>query len=1227
MINTTNKYKVILDNLLEVSNNDSAIFTKVNDKDYFDILSLIRPEEFKRICSVENFEVSLYEIGLNKVVAKLKETENADDFIAVLKEWTDIKQDEINQIKKDYKKMRNHTISSLEVKIQKSLLKWKVLNDKTINILDETNIWPLHLGFLFVSLRKEDKAIYAPLFFKEAHISFKNGRPYLSSNGDIKINEKLLFFLNNQGFDLFLEDQVKELEIDKLLESLKQNWAGLYTLPKDICKNFKKFRPDEIQNQSLTFYPGAVLGIFQPGGGFSRTRMKEIIQNGEMDEIIDVEFNKNIYKNRIDRSIFNPKLALFKITESNLSQDKAILSSLNQNTVIWGPPGTGKSQTIVNLIANILVYGKTAIVASQKRAALEVIYQRLNKLSPFALFITNSKEMKKTSFYQPIQDYLEMLENFDEYNQIKHCSTITAEELMFVSKASEYLADPVSQDVLKAYYYISVHKKDFDFEKDINFLINLPRDIFYPTDEFKEGETAKELLKINNLTYMPFVKKYFELKKLGTEIDKHLPSFNGTLHDLILFMRNIGYTPEANGVNPFDKINELMHLETFVNYENLISDEEAIKNVVLERIFKVIANFNEEERMLYREFAQSIRIVNYEPYRFIKKYAPIIKKIFPIIIATPNTDLSNWTKNEFDYAILDESSQIFIENGLPILYLAKRKILAGDTQQMKPNNWFGTRQSDDSIFGQVDSLLDYALSLGVYPILLDKNYRSNHASLMTFSSKYFYNSTLDAIDSADSWSINPIEVIQVDGQWEGQKNIAEAQKAIEIAIENLDKYNKIIILGFNGKQSDYITWLIFRNHPELEEAIKKRRLLIRNIENIQGDEADLVIATLAYDKNTKIGYSYVARPGGKNALNVAISRAKEKMIVLKTINSSDIALVPNMPEDLRIFKKWLEFLELSVENRKGLLKEAFKQPEEVDEILSEREKWFKLVAYTYLRELSKQLPNCEIFRDYVVGSMTIDIVITVNKIPYKCFVFDTYNYNSQPINYAKVRDKVRFLKSKKYDVRVITPISWIDLQNEVLKDFNPGAVRRFYDNSIQNATSTYFLNKEVLDEQPKSTILDTWVGLDPKKVNNITAQVKINKEEIESFRKLNNFEFTDDSLETSQAQQEKTEETIQTVKVWIDKTKTEEVPVNTQTQDVLASLEENTNTANIDKVDDINVDDNMFNITSEWILDDTISEEKNTLETEQEGFNESFSYSVDDEFLDNLKDQVENNKE
>ncbi|WP_338969793.1 hypothetical protein [Spiroplasma endosymbiont of Labia minor] len=83
---------------------------------------------------------------------------------------------------------------------------------------------------------------------------------------------------------------------------------------------------------------------------------------------------------------------------------------------------------------------------------------------------------------------------------------------------------------------------------------------------------------------------------------------------------------------------------------------------------------------------------------------------------------------------------MFLEIRLPILYLAKIKIIAGDTEQIHPSSWFTTRDEieeseEEDVVENADSLLDYALDKGIYQIMLDKNYRSSSANLISFSSK------------------------------------------------------------------------------------------------------------------------------------------------------------------------------------------------------------------------------------------------------------------------------------------------------------------------------------------------------------------------------------------------------------------------------------------------------------------------------------------------------------
>ncbi|WP_338969789.1 hypothetical protein [Spiroplasma endosymbiont of Labia minor] len=82
---------------------------------------------------------------------------------------------------------------------------------------------------------------------------------------------------------------------------------------------------------------------------------------------MDADPNKNQYKERINKYIVGKSKDLVRIQPNNFSQDKTLISSLIQDTVIWGPPGTGKSQVIANIIANVFKNGNTAIVMSQKK--------------------------------------------------------------------------------------------------------------------------------------------------------------------------------------------------------------------------------------------------------------------------------------------------------------------------------------------------------------------------------------------------------------------------------------------------------------------------------------------------------------------------------------------------------------------------------------------------------------------------------------------------------------------------------------------------------------------------------------------------------------------------------------------------------------------------------------------------------------------------------------------
>ncbi|MCU9936078.1 hypothetical protein NWP96_02885 [Mycoplasmopsis cynos] len=306
--------------------------------------------------------------------------------------------------------------------------------------------------------------------------------------------------------------------------------------------------------------------------------MKEIIEKDEIDNIIKVEINKNIYKDRINKYLNNPEISIFKITPSNLSQDKAIISSLNQHTIIWGPPGTGKSQTIVNLLTNILVYNKTAIVASQKKAALNVIKNRLGSLQDFCLFILKSKNVNKKLFYEPIKKYLDLLENFQNPIISNGTPIINQKELEYIKNVDGLLNHKNIKNILYAYYYLSKYKENPNYANDSEFLINLPFDIMYPQQKITSENITKSLLKENKLRFMWFFSKYHRVKKIAEEIKNYFPFFEGNFSNLVGFFHQISGT-EENG-KLISELIKIINLSNEIDFHQEISDEKIIHKII-----------------------------------------------------------------------------------------------------------------------------------------------------------------------------------------------------------------------------------------------------------------------------------------------------------------------------------------------------------------------------------------------------------------------------------------------------------------------------------------------------------------------------------------------------------------------------------------------------------------------------------------------------------------------
>lgn len=425
------------------------------------------------------------------------------------------------------------------------------------------------------------------------------------------------------------------------------------------------------------------------------------------------------------------------------------------------------------------------------------------------------------------------------------------------------------------------------------------------------------------------------------------------------------------------------------------------------------------------------------PGTVIRMYFNLISTIFPIIIATPN-EVSRYLPNDaniFDYGIFDEASQMFLERAFPTIHRSEKVIISGDQKQLGPSNFFRsnldvTYDEDDDFLDEqgleADSLLTWGLGR-FRERLLNVHYRSKSSKLIQYSNIMFYDNKLWSIDSPSAEQ-NPIICENVHGKWEDRTNIIEAEKVIKTVQSNWERYESIGVITMNSDQQKMIQALA-ENDLIINNDInsKNPKLFIKNVENVQGDEADLIIFSLGYapiDGKMRVGGLNFLTP---NRLNVAITRSKSKMIVYKSFESSELGS-GNAGTGRNNLYKWVHWLENNTSNLDSTAKNSIKNHENKFRSPFEEEFYEMLLG---------ELPDHIIAKaNYFVNGFEIDIVLY--DIERESFVgaieLDGAMYHSDPEAISRDMQKTEFLESVGWNIiRVSSTSFWKDKQATVEK--------------------------------------------------------------------------------------------------------------------------------------------------------------------------------------------------
>ncbi len=316
------------------------------------------------------------------------------------------------------------------------------------------------------------------------------------------------------------------------------------------------------------------------------------------------------------------------------------------------------------------------------------------------------------------------------------------------------------------------------------------------------------------------------------------------------------------------------------------------------------------------------------PKEFFAEIPELFGRLAPCVLMSPIT-VAQYLKAEpdlFDLVVFDEASQLPTCEAVGALARAKSAVIVGDPKQLPPTTFFTAGYVDEENLDAEDmeSILDDCLALSVPEKHLNWHYRSKHESLIAFSNIMYYGNKLCTFPSPDALESKVRLAFVEDGVYDRgftKRNKAEAEALIEEVVRRLKdpklSHSSIGIVTFSTAQQDYIerrlSDALVRN--KLEDAAYEREepLFIKNLENVQGDERDVILFSVCYgpDRTGKVSLNFgpLNQVGGWRRLNVAVSRAREEMVVFSSMTSAMINLSKTNSKGVAGLKAFLEFAE------------------------------------------------------------------------------------------------------------------------------------------------------------------------------------------------------------------------------------------------------------------------------------------------------------------------------
>lgn len=693
---------------------------------------------------------------------------------------------------------------------------------------------------------------------EKVYYNFSNGMP-----GQIWIKNIEDFFFKSKEDETFVKYAILDVKYNqKNIKGLIDSFKSYYMEILELLQKREKVGSIEEKycNTKKAIYNGIFENISSDPNNLLLSYFTGFVQTPNINPKINIEDDP-----------------ILLLQQSNQSQKKAISTMLKDRaSLIEGPPGTGKTTTIINIISNLLYKNKKVLVVSKNNPAIDNVVEELDKMNLPKCYIRlgNIDVMdnlwkvidKRVKEYKAEVECINKEDCEKEIEQLKQLAldlNKKEEKLNELIKEQGELNELENQlrhvekknDAYNISSYEQTLKRSYQKIKDVNSIRN------------KIEHLSKMLIKISDEEKINLFEKFVTYLKLSQSVEEieqdgirlHLALEEKYLNRLIEQKKR---TLRDENIKDLKKEVENLYLNKYTQYSKKVTIQSIWKNTNK----TLINNLAMKE---YEEDDDSKK-------KDIKK--DDIIELYPVILTTVDaalTNLDRYFKNgkKIDYVIIDEASQCDILSALPLMYIAKNIVVVGDCKQLSAIINIKSEQIKYSVNKEYDYTKETFLStiskiIKPEPNLLMEHYRCDY-NIINYCNKYFYENKLIIYKEAKEDAISIINadkgkyVTRINSSFANDREIETINDIVQDGIEN-----KFAITPFRAQA----------NH--LIEKYNKQQC--GTIHTFQGKGADEVYFTTVLN-NTEESINHLNGNHNlfnKELINVAVSRAKNKFVMI-----------------------------------------------------------------------------------------------------------------------------------------------------------------------------------------------------------------------------------------------------------------------------------------------------------------------------------------------------------